>query len=264
SVAHNEHFQYAGLVGEDRATLQQFIEGLMAVDEVVYVVITSSDGNILAQNTKGARQSSANFVRSMDQPLYPDRQIAKPLFQIQPTTPLMTRLPSSNLGSTGFAWEEIIYDFAMPVLRMPKELITPSSLALHLDDGRADSSRTQATLVSGVVQIGLSDAGLKHELTGMVWKSLFITLSIIGAGALGVYVLALRITQPLMRLSGAARQVAEGHSPVALTSSGQDEIGQLTNVFNLMARSIQERNGAIAANMATIKQQVSQLTTLHE
>ena len=31
SVVRNEHFQYAGLVAEDRATLQQFIEGLMAI-----------------------------------------------------------------------------------------------------------------------------------------------------------------------------------------------------------------------------------------
>ncbi len=72
SVVHNDHFQYAGLVAEDRATLQQFIEGLVAVQDVVYVVITRSDGTVLAQYTKGSRQSSASLVRSMDRPLYPD------------------------------------------------------------------------------------------------------------------------------------------------------------------------------------------------
>src|SRR5262249_7861740 len=75
---------------------------------------------------------------------------------------------------------------------------------------------------------------------------------------------ALRITKPLRHLSDAAGQVAEGHSPVSLTPSSHDEIGQLTNVFNLMAQSIQERNSAIKANLATIKHQVSQLTTLHQ
>ena len=80
SVVHNEHFRYAGLVAEDRATLQQFIEGLVAVEDVVYVVITRSDGTVLAQHTKGARQSSASLVRSVDHPLYPDSQIAKQLF----------------------------------------------------------------------------------------------------------------------------------------------------------------------------------------
>ena len=71
SVVHNEHFQYAGLVAEDRNTLQQFSEGLMAVQEVVYVVITRSDGTVLAQYTKGSRQSSADLMRSVDHPLYP-------------------------------------------------------------------------------------------------------------------------------------------------------------------------------------------------
>src|SRR5215831_2192647 len=77
SVVHNEHFQYAGLVAEDRATLQQFVDGLLAVEDVVYVVITRSDGTVLAQYTKGARQSSSSLVRSMDHPLYPEPQIAK-------------------------------------------------------------------------------------------------------------------------------------------------------------------------------------------
>src|SRR6266571_2348105 len=72
SVVHNEHFQYAGLVAEDHATLQQFIEGLVEVQDVVYVVITRSDGTVLAQHTKGSRQSSASLVRSVDHPLYPD------------------------------------------------------------------------------------------------------------------------------------------------------------------------------------------------
>ena len=61
SVVHNEHFRYAGLVAEDPATLKQFIEGLLAVQDVVYVVITRLDGTILAQHTKGTHQSSAGL-----------------------------------------------------------------------------------------------------------------------------------------------------------------------------------------------------------
>jgi len=264
SVASNEHFQYAGIVGEDPATLQQFIDGLVAVEEVVYVVVTGSDGKVLARHSKGALLSSASLVRSLDRPLYPDSQIAKPLFQSPSSTPLTTHLPSSNPARSPFALEEIVYDFALPVVRMPKGRSTLPSLAIHLDEGRPDSSQAQATLVSGVVQIGLSDARLKHELITTGWKVFFITIVIIGTSALAVYLLARRITQPLTRLTSAATEVAEGHSPVSLKYSTHDEIGQLTNVFNLMARSIEERNSAITANLATIKQQVSQLTTLHQ
>ncbi len=264
SVVRNEHFQYAGLVAEDRATLQQFIDGVVAVNDVVYVVVTGADGNVLARYTKGARQSSASLVRSVDHPLYPDSQIAKQLFQSSSTTPLMTRLSISNILSTRFAWEEIVYDFAMPVLRTEKGETSLPSLSLQMDEGNTNVSPTQHALVSGVVQIGLSDAHLKHELAAMVRNILLLTALIIGVGALGAHLLTLRITKPLRSLADVAKQVAEGHSTVPLTPSTRDEIGQLTSMFNLMTHSLEERSVAITANLTTIKHQVSQLTTLHQ
>ena len=264
SVVHNEHFQYAGLVAEDRDTLQQFIEGLMAVQDVVYVVITRSDGTVLAQQTKGSRQSSASLVRSVDYPLYPDSQIAKRLFQSPNTTPLMTRISLSTKIGNRFAWEEIVYDFAMPVLRTAKGDTSLTPFSIQMDEGNTNSSPTRPALVSGVVQIGLTDAHLKHELLTMIGNILVFTALIIGAGALGAYLLTLRITKPLRSLAGVAGQVAEGHSPVPLTPSTRDEVGQLASMFNLMTHSLQERSSAITANLATIKHQVSQLTTLHQ
>ncbi|HEY6289481.1 MAG TPA: GAF domain-containing protein, partial [Nitrospiraceae bacterium] len=264
SVVHNEHFQYAGLVAEDRDTLQQFIEGLMAVQDVVYVVITRSDGTVLAQHTKGSRQSAASLVRSVDQPLYPDSQIAKLLSQSPNTTPLMTRFSLSTRIGNRSAWEEIVYDFAMPVLRTAKGNTSLPPFSIQLDEGSTKSSPTRPALVSGVVQIGLTDAHLKHELLTMINNILIFTAFIIGAGAFGAYLLTLRITNPLRSLAGVARQVAEGQSPMPLTPSTRDEIGQLTSIFNLMTHSLQERSIAITANLATIKHQVGQLTTLHQ
>ena len=264
SVVRNDHFRYAGLVAEDRATLQQFIEGLVAVQDVVYVVITGSDGTVLAQHTKGARQSSASLVRSMDQPLYPDHQIAKQLFQSSSTIPQMTRLSISNKLGNRFAWEEIVYDFAMPVLRTAKGTTSLPPFSIQLDEGSTPSSLAQPALVSGVVQIGLTDAHLKHELATMIRNILLLTTLIIGAGVLGAHLLTLRITKPLRSLAGVARQVAEGQAPVPLTPSSRDEVGQLTSMFNLMTHSLQERSLAITANLATIKHQVGQLTTLHQ
>src|SRR3989475_7516587 len=194
SVVHNEHFQYAGLVAEDRDTLQQFIEGLVAVQDVVYVVITRSDGTVLAQRTKGSRRSSASLVRSVDYPLYPDSQIAKRLFQSPNTTPLMTRISLSTKIGNRFAWEEIVYDFAMPVLRTAKGDTSLTPFSIQMDEGNTNSSPTQAALVSGVVQIGLTDAHLKHELLTMIGNILVFTAFIIVAGALGAYLLTLRLT----------------------------------------------------------------------
>ena len=264
SLVHNEHFRYAGLVGEDHETLQQFMEGLVAVQDVVYVVITRSDGSVLAQHTKGSRLSSASLDRSVDHPLYPEPQIAKQLIQSPNTTPLMTPLSTSNILSNRFAWEEIVYDFAMPVLRAAKGSTSLPAFSIQMEDGHTSSSPAQPALVSGVVQIGLSDAHRKHDLAAAIGDILLLTALIIGAGALGAYFLTLRITRPLRSLAGVAQQVAEGRSPVPLTPATHDEVGHLMSMFNLMTRSLQERNIAITTNMATIKYHVSQLTTLHQ
>jgi two-component system, sensor histidine kinase and response regulator len=261
SMVQNEHFHYAGLVAEDPTTLQQFIDGLVAVQDVVYVVITDSDGNLLAQRTKGSRRSSDSLVRFVDHPLYPDNQIAKQLYHSSNPVPLMTRLSLPNQLSNPFFWEEIVYDFAMPVLRTAEE---HASSAPFQEEGNRNSSPPQPALVSGVVQIGLTDAHLNHKLETMVKNILVFTAFIIGAGALYAHLLTLRITKPLRNLADMAAEVAEGRSPAPLTPSSRDEVGQLTRRFNLMTHSLEERSIAITANMATIKHQVGQLTTLHQ
>ena len=142
SVVGNDAFRYAGLVAEDRATLQQFIEGLVAVQDVVYVVITGSDGNVLAQQSKGSRQSSASLVRSVGHPLYPEPEIAKELFHSSSTLPRMTRISLSTKVGNRFAWEEIVYDFAMPVLRTAKGKTSLPPFSIQLEDGGSESSPT--------------------------------------------------------------------------------------------------------------------------
>ncbi|MEK7350361.1 MAG: hypothetical protein AAB177_05765, partial [Nitrospirota bacterium] len=137
SVVHNEHFHYAGIVAEDRRTLQQFIDGLVAVQEVVYVVITRSDGTVLAQHTKGTRQSSADLVRSLDHPLYPQPQIVKQLLQSPNTTRLVTDFSLSTKIGSVFALDETVYDFALPVPRTAKGSASLPPFSLQLDEGSA-------------------------------------------------------------------------------------------------------------------------------
>ena len=150
----------------------------------------------------------------------------------------MTRISLSTKVGNRFTWEEIVYDFAMPVLRTAKGNTSLPPFSIQLDEGSTTASPTQPALVSGVVQIGLTDAHLKHELETMIRNILLLTAFIIGAGALGAYLLTLRITKPLRSLAGVARQVAEGRSPVPLTPSTRDEVGQLTSMFNLMTHSL--------------------------
>jgi signal transduction histidine kinase/HAMP domain-containing protein len=277
NTVRNEHFRFGGLIGEDPAILRQFVEGLMAVEGTVYVVITNSDGNILDQESKRTRTSSGDTPQAKERPLYPDKQIANALLQATEDRTQISRLllsgeqvltPQGN-GSDWLlpflVWHETIYDFAMPVLRNQGTNAPLSHFSVEREERVLSSPASQTMPVFGVVQIGITDAEAKRDLLVIIRNVLILTVLLIGAGILGAHVLTLRITTPLRSLAGAARQLAEGaESPVSLVASTRDEVGQLTNLFNEMTQSLHERNRAITANLDTIKRQVGQLTTLHQ
>jgi signal transduction histidine kinase len=116
-----------------------------------------------------------------------------------------------------------------------------------------------------VVRIGITDAQAKEALLVIIRNVVFLTILIIAAGILSAHLLTSRITTPLRSLANAARQLAKGNdAPVALVASTNDEVGELTNVFNVMTQSLHEHNQAITRNLDTIRQQVRQLTTVHQ
>ncbi len=272
----NDRFRIAGVVLEDRATLDQFVHSLMTIDHVVYVVITSGDGRLLERQTKRIRSSTASSPHTAEQPIYPTDPISESLLQAKLTAPLITKLvlsPEQTLvphnESTDwvlpfFVRKETLYDFAMPILRDS----SPTSTLPHLSIDRDDSIRTAAPKtapVVGVVRIGITDAGAKNALVATAQDVSILTLFIILAGVCGALLLASRITTPLRSLAAAAQELATGtEHPVVLVPSTHDEVGQLTDVFNTMTQSLYDRNRAITMNLDTIRRQIRQLTTVHQ
>lgn len=277
SVVNNRQFRYAGLIAEDRATLQQFTESLMAVDDLVYVVIRGVDGLILAQQNKLVRESSGSQTFLQERRFYPDETLALRLYRAPVTTPQMTPVvllsPDNILGprtssegwfSTVSPLAEHLYDFALPVLRQRATDPSLSPLLPELEEGTSSDSRDAEAPVLGVVQIGLSDVHAMRDLTTLIRNALILTGLIIVAGIIGAHVLTLRVTTPIRHLAAVARRLAEGDIPPPLTPTTFDEVGQLTEMFNLMTRSLHERNVAITTNIAVIKRQIGQLSAVHQ
>jgi len=276
SVVNNGQFRYGGLIAEDRATLHQFTESLMAVDDVVYVVIRGADRIILAQQNKLVKESLGSVTFLQERRFYPDEQIAADVSRTNISAPQMTRVALSNemiLVPAGPAPEwfwivspftQNLYDFALPVLRRPVTDPSLSPLPHQLEEGPAAGKSPEAAAYLGTVQIGISDAQMRRTLTGLIRNVMVLTVLLIGAGILSAQLLAQRITTPLRRLAGVAQELAEGRTPTPLIQSTEDEVGQLTRTFNLMMRALHERNLAITSNMNTIRRQISQLTTIHQ
>jgi signal transduction histidine kinase len=276
SVVNNGQFRYGGLIAEDRATLREFVESLMAVDDVVYVVIRGADHIILAQQNKLVRESSGSLTFSQERRYYPEEAIAEELYREPTSAPRITPVALSNdkilvpdSRTSNSIWilsslTDSLYDFALPVLRKPASDPSLSPLLLEMEE-RIQSKKSAAPyLVQGVVQIGITDAGVKRALFEMIRNVLILTTLLIGAGILGAHFLTLRVTTPLRKLASVARQLAEGGSPAEIPATTSDEVGQLTQTFNAMTAALRERSEAITVNLETIRKQITQLTAVHQ
>jgi signal transduction histidine kinase len=271
NLAHNVRY---GIIIEERTMLDQFISGMMEVEEVVYVMISGGDGQVLAARSKGRRESALTQTRSADQPFYPRPEIIEHLVKEPRTDPLVTHLRLSGSGSIVIAPDEsrlspfagtregeTFYDFALPVMkREPSQL---ESLALQEEDLRKPRPES-GSKVYGVVQVGLTESLMQRELARVIEDFMFLALGIALAGILGTVLLARMIVTPLRNLAAGARKVSEGDFSTFVTPTTRDEVGQLTGLFNLMTKSIQERNQAISSNLEIIRRQVTQLTTLSQ
>ncbi|HWF61457.1 MAG TPA: ATP-binding protein [Nitrospira sp.] len=249
----------------------------MAIDHVVYVVITGSDGRILDRQSKRIRRSSNGSPPVTEQPLYPDDRISASLLQVPLTAPLMTRLiqsaeqtlvpqeESSDWLLSFFIRNETLFDFAMPVLRESSSVTPLLHRSIELEDKIGPTLLSTTSPVVGLVHIGITDAQAKQALLIIVRNASILTVLIIAAGILGAHVLTSRITTPLRSLANSARRLAHGDdAPVRLIASTNDEVGELTRVFNIMIESLHDRNQAITMNLETIRRQITQLTTVHQ
>ena len=270
NTVRNDHFRVAGIVLEDRTTLDQFLQSLISIDDVVYVIITGSDGRVLSRHSKRVQDTGS----TSPSPIYPDDRLSESLAHIPLTTPLIRRLVWSSdqklvPEQTFSDWllpfliqKETLFDFSMPVLR---DFAQNSSPSFELEDSRSSSVPIMRSAVVGIVRIGITDGRAKAALSIIVRNVLLLTVFIIASGILVTYLLTSRITTPLRSLAAATRKLAEGEEPTGLLAiSSNDEVGHLTDVFNIMARSLHDRNHAITLNLDTIKRQIRQLTTVHQ
>jgi signal transduction histidine kinase len=240
------------------------------------VVIRGADHLILAQQNKLVHESSGSITFSQERRYYPEEAIAEALYRDPPSAPRITpvtlsqdKILVSDSGASDSLWilsslTERLYDFGLPVLRKPASDPSLSPLSLELEE-RIHSKKSAAPYrVQGVVQIGITDAGVKRALFEMIRNVLILTTLLISAGILGAHFLTLRVTTPLRRLAAVARQLAEGESPAPIPATTSDEVGQLTHTFNAMTAALRERSAAITSNLETIRKQITQLTAVHQ
>lgn len=102
--------------------------------------------------------------------------------------------------------------------------------------------------IPGLSWIILAEIDLREAMIPIAeirTRILFLSILIITIFFVFVFIIARRITKPLIRLKDAAINVGKGRYDIDLPIETKDEIGALTEAFNLMALQIKEKTNEL-------------------
>src|SRR6266540_2559831 len=91
---------------------------------------------------------------------------------------------------------------------------------------------------------------------GVAWRLLLATALAVAIAALVAWLLAGRLTAPLRRLAGAARQLGAGQLSTRVRVEGDDEVAEVGAAFNEMAADIEHSQGEQRAFLASVSHEL--------
>lgn len=91
----------------------------------------------------------------------------------------------------------------------------------------------------GSVHLGISESHIRHVVRTNVWMIIGLTFVILILGAVATSIMANRVVQPVIELERAAEAIGRGRLDTTLQDGPDDEIGRLTDSFNLMVSRLQ-------------------------
>ncbi len=104
--------------------------------------------------------------------------------------------------------------------------------------------------IIGVVDIVIDKTGLVQEQTN---NTLLLLFSMLGVLAIGSYAISTTVSQsfkPLAILTNAASEIERGNLSLKVNVTSQDEIGKLSNAFNLMTTQLGEMIASLEQRVA--------------
>jgi adenylate cyclase len=108
----------------------------------------------------------------------------------------------------------------------------------------------------GALYLGFSDRSIRETIAKARNQTLWITALMIIGGIGGSIGLAIVLAKPIFKLAQGTKAIAAGSFDVTLPISSRDEIGDLTESFNNMAKSLREKEKIKRAFSSYVARQV--------
>ncbi|HXY42012.1 MAG TPA: ATP-binding protein [Vicinamibacteria bacterium] len=147
------------------------------------------------------------------------------------------------------------------VLRDGRPFVTPAPFAA----GVLDSAYLPIRDFRGST-VGMVGLGTRRDVYGEIWRrtALLFTTTIAGGmgfGFLMAWFFSVTLTRPLAELAGGMARVADGKLDLEVRVDSADELGRLSEAFNVMVRGVKERDRrlreATSEKLSQVEKQVS-------
>jgi len=194
--------------------LGELIEGVIAQEDVLYVVVQGADGRIRAQ----AKAAQLKEIPPLATPR-------------QPRLDMMTPEKATRVYMVRWGKDDI-YEIEHPV-------------KTRVGRGREEIGLTlggdEQTLGWARLGMSLSLKRVDETVTKVKRTMTVVTFLVIVVGVLVAVLLVRFIVRPLRELAGAAQRIGKGELDLKVTVTSRDEIGELGASFNRMAEALRAR-----------------------
>jgi two-component sensor histidine kinase len=98
---------------------------------------------------------------------------------------------------------------------------------------------------AGIVRIGISAEPIREEVARLTTLTVWIIFSILLFGIIVAISLTIALTKPITELEKAAQAIGEGDLEHRVNVKTSDEIGHLSETFNMMTENLQKTTGEL-------------------
>ena len=234
NLAYNAEY---GVILESKPELKDLIEGVALTDDIIYVIITGSNGSVLAETGIDLRSAAKGIAKSeKDQ-----KQISGDFSQ------------SYLEAADGTEFVELRYPVETRRQSISKEnLGTVSGLS---------GDKNSNVEIIGEVRVGLSLDNLNKEITKSQTAAILLTLMVVLSAIIITTAFMRIITRPIESLVEVTDQISKGDLSKTVDVNCKDEFGHLAESFNRMIESLKKSQEEIEEYNRTLEEKIIERTS---
>ncbi|MHC1696977.1 MAG: ATP-binding protein [Geobacteraceae bacterium] len=202
-----------GVFAESPELLAEPMRAIIEQKEVLQARVFNLEGNLISARNAASTDTPENGS--------PQNRPGNALPSPKPETPLTI----SNTGTI---------EFWAPIQSAP--LFSPEEALIYTDNPEPNGDN-----IVGYAAVTLDTSRLDTTYRGLIWKSVSLCLAFLAVALWFAYRIAHGITRPLNSLKERVNALGKGKAVESIPVETNDEIGELSAAFNIMAKSLQVR-----------------------